>query len=127
VATDRHYWVTTVRSDGTPHARPTWGVWIDGAFHCGGGERTRWVRNLSANPEIAVHRAAPEEVVIIEGTGERLDEETADSGRIDRLDDAYERKRGAPHGTPFVAVRPETVFAWREYPTDATRWKFTNG
>lgn len=95
-----------------------------GTFHCGGGERTRWVRNLAANPGIAVHRESGDEVVIIEGTVERLDEGSADPELIERLDAAYEGKYGIRHGTPFFAVRPSTVLAWSDYPTDATRWEF---
>ncbi|WP_254527853.1 pyridoxamine 5'-phosphate oxidase family protein [Natrinema gelatinilyticum] len=35
------YWVTTIRPDGSPYVRPTWGVWVRGTFHCSGGERTQ--------------------------------------------------------------------------------------
>ncbi|UPV99653.1 pyridoxamine 5'-phosphate oxidase family protein [Halorussus gelatinilyticus] len=124
MADDRTYWLSTTRPDGRPHARPVWGVWVDDRFHCGGGERTRWVRNLAANPEVAVHRESGEAVVIVEGTAERIDEETADPERIERIDAAYDEKYGIRHGTPFFAVRPETVLAWRDYPADATRWRF---
>lgn len=124
LAADRTYWVTTVRPDGRPHARPTWGVWVDRTFHCGGGERTRWVRNLAVDPEIVVHRESAEEVVILEGRARRIDEETADPDLLERLEAAYERKYGVRHGTPFFAVDPSTVFAWRDYPEDATRWEF---
>lgn len=126
IADDHSYWVTTIRPDGKPHVRPTWGVWVEGTFYCGGGERTRWVRNLSTNPAIVVHRQDAEEVVIIEGTAERIDEETASHSLVERVDDAYHTKYDIRHGTPFFAVRPTKVFAWSEYPTDATRWEFAN-
>ena len=124
MAGDRNYWVTTTRPDGRPHARPVWGVWLDDTFHCGGGPKTRWVRNLAANPGIAVHRESGEEVVIIEGEAERLTGETADAARLERIDDAYEEKYDVRHGTPVFAVRPDTVLAWSDYPDDATRWEF---
>lgn len=124
MADERTYWLTTVRPDGRPHARPVWGVWVDETFHCGGGERTRWVRNLSANPAVAVHGESGTEVAILEGTAERIDGRTADPALVDRLDDAYERKYGVRHGTPYFAVRPDVVLAWSDYPTDATRWTF---
>ena len=127
LATARNFWVTTIRPDGRPHVRPTWGVWVDGTFHCGGGEGTRWVRNLATNPAIVVHRESAQEVVILEGTAQRIDEETADAALLETLDSAYVSKYGTPHGTPFFAVRPETVFAWNDYPTDATRWTFDDG
>ena len=131
---DRNYWVTTTRPDGRPHARPVWGVWVDGTFYCGGGERTRWVRNLDADPGVVVHREDAEEVVILEGTAEKITEDTAaenlppgaDSATdlVAAVDSAYERKYDVRHGTPFFAVRPEKVLAWSDYPTDATRWVF---
>ena len=116
--------MTTIHPDGKPHVRPTWGVWVDGTFYCGGGERTRWVRNLTTNPDIVVHREDAAEVVIVEGTAERIDAETAEADLIERVDKAYEKKYDIRHGTPFFAVRHGVVFAWSEYPTDATRWKF---
>lgn len=124
MAEERAFWVTTVRPDGRPHARPAWGVWVDGTFHCGGGERTRWVRNLSSNAAIAVHTESAESVVIIEGTAVRLDDASADAETLDRLDAAYDAKYGLPHGTPLFAVEPATVLAWTDFPTDATRWRF---
>ncbi|ADJ16135.1 pyridoxamine 5'-phosphate oxidase family protein [Halalkalicoccus jeotgali] len=121
---DRNYWVSTTLPDGRPHARPVWGIWLDGTVHCGGGERTRWARNLASSPELAVHRESGEAVVIIEGTAERIDEKSADPELIERLDAAYEAKYGIRHGTPFWAVRPRKILAWNDYPTDATRWTF---
>ena len=124
MSADRFYWVTTIRPDGKPHVRPTWGVWVEETFYCGGGEQTHWVRNLSTNRGIVVHREDAEEVVIVEGTAERIDDETADAALIDRIDTAYEEKYDIRHGTPFFAVRPTVVLAWSDYPTDATRWTF---
>lgn len=124
LAGERHYWVTTVRPDGRPHARPTWGVWVDGRFHCGGGESTRWVKNLATDPAIVVHTESAETVVIVEGTAERLDEGAVTAARLEALDDAYEAKYGVQHGTPFFAVHPDRVLAWSDFPTDATRWRF---
>ena len=125
MSADRFYWVITIRPDGKPHTRPTWGVWVEETFYCGGGERTRWARNLSTNRDIVVHREDAEEVVIVEGTAERIDDETAEAALIDRIETAYEEKYDIRHGTPFFAVRPDVVFAWSNYPTDATRWTFS--
>lgn len=120
----RSYWVTTVRPDGRPHVRPTWGVWVDGQFHCGGGEGTRWVRNLAGNDELVVHLESTEEVVVVEGTAERVDERSATPQRVQQLDEAYQDKYDTPHGTPFFAVHPDRILAWTDFPADATRWTF---
>ena len=124
MADDRTFWVSTTRPDGHPHARPVWGVWLDDTFHCGGGERTRWVQNLAENAEITVHRESGTEVVIVEGRAGKLTERTADEEQLERIDDAYEEKYGIRHGTPVFAVHPHTVLAWSDYPQDATRWTF---
>ena len=124
---DRFFWVATTRPDGRPHARPVWGVWADRRFHCGGGERTRRVRNLDRNAGIAVHTEDAESVVILEGTAEKLAEQSADSDRLRRIDDAHREKYGVEHGTPAFAVRPERALARSDYPADATRWRFGCG
>lgn len=114
------FWLATTRPDGSPHTRPIWGVYVDETFHCGGGERTRWVRNLAANPHVAVHSESGTTVVILEGSVERVtDDETQD-----RVDDAYEEKYEVRHGSPLFAVRPQRAFAWTDFPSDATRWVF---
>ncbi|EFW93310.1 pyridoxamine 5'-phosphate oxidase-related FMN- binding protein [Haladaptatus paucihalophilus DX253] len=120
MANDEYYWICTNRPDGHPHARPVWGVWVDNTVHCGGGERTRWVRNLQLDSRIVVHRESGEAVVIIEGTAERV----TDTDLEDRLDSAYQGKYGIHHGAPFFTVQPETVYAWSDYPNDATKWQF---
>ena len=127
-ATDRGdyevFWVSTTRPDGRPHARPVWGVWVDGALHCGGGEQTRWVRNLAADPRLTVHTESGTDVVILDGVAERLDQETTDTETLSRIDDAYEAKYDVRHGTPVFRIQPKRVFAWSEFPSDATRWRF---
>lgn len=126
MANDRAYWVATADESANPHTRPVWGVWVDDTFHCGGGPKTRWVRNLTENPSVTVHRQDAEKVVIIEGEAERLDEgaDDADEERLERIDDAYEQKYGVRHGTPVFAIHPDRVLAWTDFPTDATKWTF---
>src|SRR5262245_7950903 len=65
-----NYWMVTVGPNARPHARPVDGVWVDGALCFGGSPETRWVRNLMANPSIAVHLSSEAEATILEGTAE---------------------------------------------------------
>lgn len=125
LASARNYWVSSTRPDGRPHAVPVWAVWVDGALYHGGGGDTRRARNLDANPQVAVHLESGDEVVILEGTTEKLTEDTADADLLRRIDDAYEAKYGMRHGTPVWLLRPHRALAWTEYPTTATRWEFT--
>ena len=116
----RNYWLSTVRPDGRPHAVPVWGVWVEEAFHFGGGRSTRKARNIAANPGVIAHSESGDEVVILEG----IAEEITDPALQERLDDAYEEKYGIRHGTPVWGLRPRVVHAWTDFPKDATRWTF---
>ncbi len=124
LAAARNYWVCTTRPDGRPHAVPVWGVVVDDTLFHGGGASTRKARNLAANPHVTVHLESGDEVVIVEGTVEKLTADDADAELLRRIDDAYEAKYGMRHGTPVWALRPTTAFGWDEYPTSVTRWDF---
>src|SRR5215204_4536369 len=50
-----NYWIGTTRPNGSPHARPVWGAWLDDTCYFEGSPDTRWGRNLAANPAIVVH------------------------------------------------------------------------
>ena len=116
----RNYWLSTVRPDGRPHAVPVWGVWVDEAFHFGGGRTTRKAKNIARNPEVVAHSESGDAVVILEGVAE----EVTDAALQERLDDTYEAKYGIRHGTPVWALVPRAVHAWTDFPKDATRWTF---
>jgi hypothetical protein len=51
----RNYWICTTRPDGGPHAKPVWGVWLDGAVLWSTDDRSVTGRNLAANPAVCVH------------------------------------------------------------------------
>ncbi|MBI5667144.1 MAG: pyridoxamine 5'-phosphate oxidase family protein [Chloroflexi bacterium] len=120
----RNYWIATIHPDNRPHTRATWGVWVDDTLYFGGSPDTRWARNLAANPEVSVHLESADEAVIIEGTVDKLTEDNTDAALLARIDDAYEAKYGMRHGTPVFRVKPRVVFAWKEFPTTPTRWRF---
>src|SRR5829696_6283335 len=63
-----HYWLATVRPDGTPHSVPRWGVWVAGRFYYDGSPLTRHARNAERNPACTVTLESGSEVVIVEGT-----------------------------------------------------------
>jgi nitroimidazol reductase NimA-like FMN-containing flavoprotein (pyridoxamine 5'-phosphate oxidase superfamily) len=54
LAEARSYWVSTVRPDGWPHARPVLAVWVDGALHTTTNPTTRKGRNLARDPRCAI-------------------------------------------------------------------------
>jgi Pyridoxamine 5'-phosphate oxidase len=127
MADARDYWVATMHPDGRPHLTPVWGVWVDGVFYFGSGPQTRKTRNLSENPNVAVHPEG-DDVVILEGVAETV----TDPGPAlaERVYAASSAKYGmGSHGIEgSYAVRPCVVFAWTgsSFPNTATRWVFGN-
>ena len=120
----RNYWIGTARSDGSPHAAPVWGLWIDDAVLFSTSPHSRKGRNLARDPRVVVHLESGDEVVIVEGEVGRVRLEPAAA-------DAYEEKYAfrpdpeSPDGL-WYAVRPKVAYAWREsaYPRTATRFAF---
>lgn len=67
-----HYWLTTTRPDGAPHAMPVWGIWLNGAWYCSMGAKTRTAQHLAKNPNCVVCTENAEEAVILEGVARKL-------------------------------------------------------
>lgn len=128
----RNYWFSTTRPDGRPHAMPAWAVWLDGALYFEGSPRTRRARNLAANPALTVHLESGDEVVILEGASEAAG--VPARSLAERLAAAFMAKyaasydyRPAPeqwdNGGLWV-LRPRVAFAWKDFPTSMTCWRF---
>ena len=69
---ERVYWIATVGEAGRPRVRPVDGVYVDGAIYVGGSHRTRWVREVAANPNVSIHLDGIEDVIIVDGQAEVL-------------------------------------------------------
>jgi hypothetical protein len=122
LARARHYWIATSSPDGRPHAVPVWGVWVDGAVCFGGGPDTRWSRNLRANAKVAVHLEKGDDVVILEGDIDRV--ENQEDPLVALVQDGYVKKYKMPHPPPFWVLRPRVAFAWDKDLRTATRFRF---
>jgi len=124
----KHYWICTVSPDGRPHATPVDGLWVDNRLYFGGSAKTRRNRNIKANSAVTIHLDSGTDVVILHGNADEL--RAPDDALISRLIEASERKYGyAPRPEDFAAggtyvFQPQTVFAWKQFPNDATRWNF---
>ena len=126
---DRVYWIATVGPGGRPRVRPIDGVYVDGAIYVGGSPKTRWVRELAANPHVSVHLDGLGEVVIVEGEAEVLtgvDDELA--GRLAEASNAKYPEYGMTPGfysaNGAIAITPRKVIAWTEITKDPTRFRF---
>jgi nitroimidazol reductase NimA-like FMN-containing flavoprotein (pyridoxamine 5'-phosphate oxidase superfamily) len=132
MAEAQNYWVCTVSPDGRPHATPVWGLWIDDRLYFGGSPQTRRSRNLAENPAVCVHLESGSDVVILHGEAHKL--RAPDRSLVTRLIEASVKKYGyAPKPEDYEAsdgtyvFHPRWVLAWKQFPRDATRWRFQDG
>jgi general stress protein 26 len=119
-----HYWLTTVRPDGRPHAVPMDGIWLDDAWYFGGSADTVKLRNLRRNPKAIVHLEDAQRAVIVEGTCAEL---VPDEDLARRLSERSQAKYGYgadPAESGIWRLVPDRVLAWERFPVDATRFVF---
>ena len=128
-----HYWLSTVRPDGTPHSVPRWGVWLEGRFWYDGAPTTRHALNLRSNPAVTLTLESGVEAVIVEGTSvpSRADAD----GLGARLAEAFGKYRdhgyspgadswAGEDGGGLRVITPRRAMAWFAFPRDCTRFTF---
>jgi hypothetical protein len=121
MGTSRNYWIASVSSDGRPHAAPVWGLWHKEAFFFSTDRNSRKGRNVAIQPQLVVHLESGDEVVIVEGVADPVD----DSAILAELDQLYFQKyRFHLDAGLTYRVTPRVVLAWREtdFPGSATKW-----
>src|SRR5437016_4155658 len=128
MAGSRNYWVASSRPDGRPHVAPVWGLWLDDAFYFSTDPESVKGRNLTAKPEVVIHLESGDEVVILEGTAERVVEQA----ELTRFAETYDAKYGfKPDPTKpdqgVYRLNLRTAFAWTEkdFLTNTTRWQLS--
>jgi PPOX class probable F420-dependent enzyme len=120
---ERIVWLTTVRADGQAQSSPVWFLWDDGTFLVFSQPGAQKVRNLTANPKVALHLGddgSGDDIVTVEGTAAV----EPDSPRADRVEaylakyleaiDAlgYEPGPFARTYSTAIRVRPTRIRAW---------------
>jgi len=124
-----HYWICTVGPDNRPHTTPVDGLWLDDKLYFGGSPQTRRNRDLASNPAVSIHLNSSTDVVILHGDAHL---HTPDHELAVRLAKASIQKYGyAPkpeeyEGSGVHVFCPLVVFAWKQFPKDATRWQFSD-
>jgi hypothetical protein len=133
LTTALHYWLATVRPDGTPHVVPRWGVWLDGRFWYDGAPTTQHSRNRASSPACTLNLESGTEVVIVEGTATATRADPDDLGR--RLADAFSKYHrfdyhpkadawAGADGGGLGVLTPRRALAWFAFPHDCTRFTF---
>ena len=116
-------WLTTVRADGQPQSTPVWFLWDGETFLLYSQPGAQKVRNLAANPRVALHLdddGSGGDVVTFEGTATV----EPDTPRADRMDGYLAKYQAAIEALgyepgPFartystaIRVRPTRVRVW---------------
>jgi PPOX class probable F420-dependent enzyme len=116
-------WLTTVRADGQAQATPVWFLWDGKTFLLYSQPDAQKVRNLAANPKVALHLdddGSGGDVVTVEGTATV----EPDTPRADRVDGylgkyqvaiealGYEPGPFARTYSTAIRVRPTRVRVW---------------
>lgn len=129
----RHYWLSTVGPDGSPHAVPRWGVWVDESFWYDGSPETRHVRNLIGNRRCVLHLEDGAAATMVHGQSDPA--QPVKGGLGVRLSNEFRRKY-APEYQPgpdswsgelaggLRVIHPRVVIAWTGFPIDMTRFRF---
>lgn len=69
---EHNIWLATVRSNHTPHLVPIWFVWVGGKIYlCTGADSVK-VRNLLANPNVALALEDGRQPIVIEGRAQPI-------------------------------------------------------
>jgi PPOX class probable F420-dependent enzyme len=121
--TERILWLTTVRTDGQPQASPVWFVWDGETFLIFSQPDAQKLRNLAANPRVAVHvdtDEAGEDVVTIDGTA-AVDPDVPSSDQLEEYQVKYREGIQAIGTTPAELARDYSV-AIRIRPTRVRTW-----
>ena len=129
LAAARNYWIGSTRPDGKPHVAPVWGVWLEEALYFSTDRGSRKARNLSLKPYVVVHLESGDEVVILEGMVEELE----DAGLYQQVAKDYNAKyqgifldEDSPGDGLVYAVRHQNAYGWMEsdFIRSTTQWKF---
>jgi PPOX class probable F420-dependent enzyme len=116
-------WLTTVRADGQPQASPVWFLWDGGTLLVYSQPSAQKLRNLAANPRVAVHvdtDEAGEDVLTIEATA-AVDPDAPPSDRLEEYQVKYRDGIRAIGMTPEQLARDYSV-AIRIRPTHTRVW-----
>ena len=133
-------WITTVRTDGRPHATPLVAVWLDEALHFTTGAGEQKGVNLAANPQVVLatgqNRWDTGLEVVVEGRAERVTYEAAlarlaeawtakwDGSRRFEVSDGAFRHPGNDDPSLVYRVAPEKVLAFGQGTFTQTRHRF---
>jgi hypothetical protein len=103
---------------------------LDDKLYFGGSPQTKRSRNLIANPAVSVHLDNSDDVVILHGNAQLQRPEHELAVQLSKASTEKYGYGSRPEDYESSGVhvfRPHTVFAWKQFPNDVTRWQFVEG
>lgn len=128
---DIHYWICSVYPNHRPHVVPRWAVWVDDRIYYDGSPETQHARNITQNPEVALHLESGAEAVILYGTAEAI--KKPDPLLAEKIAGEYRRKYTSLGYAPqsdqwdqggLFCIIPKRVLAWTRFTENPTRFTF---
>lgn len=121
-----HYWLATIRRDGSPHVVPVDGIWLDDGCYFGGDPASVHVRNLRRDGRATLNLEDADSAVIVEGVAEWVKPSKTVAQRLAKATTA---KYGYPQSASDYLggvwrLQPAKVLAWNTLYVDATRFLF---
>jgi hypothetical protein len=123
----RNYWICTTRANGAPHAKPVWGLWLDGALWFGVGERSVSGRNLARDARLSVHLESGDDVVILEGVAEAVTSGRAPGALLSQYAGKYAMAEEEEMAEgDWYRLAPSVALTWdeRDFLRTAARWRW---
>jgi len=131
MSTAINYWIVTADLQNKPAVTPVWGVWLDNQLYFDGSPNTRRGRNISANPQVAVHLEDGTQALIMDGFAVILDGKP-NPAIAESVSEGYRAKYSEMGYSPtpdmwdnggLFIFTPKKVLAWTKFPEDTTRWR----
>ena len=116
----RNYWVSTVTTDGAPHAAPVWAVVVDQVLWFYTDDDTVKARNLAADPRLVVHSESGDDVLIVRGTATAM----ARPGAHPAIIAAFAAKYSADGDAAYLPAATDVrTLLYTVSPTSALVWE----
>ena len=127
----KHYWLSSVRPDGRPHAVPRWGAFIDTKFWYDGSPETRHAQNIMKNPHVSLHLESGHQVVMMEGISKPAGKPTREFARklakvIGKKysEDGYSPEPNQWDAGGLYVFTPRQCIAWTVFYENPTKFLF---
>lgn len=128
----RNYWISTTCADGSPHATPVWGVFIEGVPHFYSERTALKAKNLALRSNIVFHSESGDEVTIVNGVVDDLGDPSDTPDVVSAFVAKYNEPGDADYlpvpdsGYAIFAVRAVTALNWSLEDFDGSQRRWTS-